>query len=730
MGLDFDATDGYSLTGTDAVRLGNGKVSFLTGDASDSATALDVQQSLMTRSVDVQNGRVGFDNTVPSVSSGRWCVLGADKNELAVDAIRVCELNMRSAVHRLEAQLSDPDVSVDLDRYAVGHLPYCTVQSMLVRSAASYAVDVQHFVTLPRSDFRLTDVKFSGNMIRVDTVDRGPDVRYILLADGRLSDSGLPYAAAVMYTMDDPTVTSMLGFEMLTQAGREVGGVATFGVEANYPSRIHALTCAATGHDFPDPRDVVMRCVIGTASLHTMEQVRLQHTVYWNKMWQSDIVLEPKTTATPEEFLRVQRVRRAIRESLYVVYSSVRSGASSLFNIVPPGRTSRVDANLMDATGEILAGDDLWIMPILTILNPSLARTIIEFRYRELEMATVAATQLGYSGAKYPSVSDDSVVSGNSFGMAWGPASNSKLYNTALIALHAWNYYRVTMDVQFLEKVAYPILHGVASFVASRASVSESNSNAYDLVAVADVSGDLLINESFNVFVARMALTCAMEASYVLNVPFDPAWNSVRNGLAFTFLNGDVPRGVPNPYLNFQEGIDAMVFPSILLPLVPVYLNDLSLGVLGNSGSITASMYENALRFALENSIDVESFSANSVVCACIAHLAYRVTSSGRAAEVLSDADLDFEGRLGAVVSRIVDREDGEVGLNDAAAFLLLVVSGLTNAFIKGGVSPGKFAYSQMEVNAINSHPMPSSWASITVRARSKVNVTINSVTT
>lgn len=716
--LEYGA-DGYLLSGTDPVMLGNGKVSFFTGDASNPGSALGVHDCIVTRSMDFSQNRILMDNTISSIQSGRWSVCKAQDNlrEIPVIGVSSCGLDMRTAIHRLECDLEDTDIRVQLERYATYHLPYCTMQSIQVRSGADYELQVKHYVTLPK-DFRLIDVVFSGNMISVSALD-GSTTKHIMLAEGRISDSGKPIAVGVMYTIQDPSVTTMTGFQMLSEAGREAGAAAVFQVTANYPCTLHAMTCVLTGHDFFNPRDSVMRCLVSIASTSTMAKVRLDHVAQWTSLWKNDVVIEPRYTISQQEMADVQKVRRALRQSLYVLYSSVRIGVSNMLNVAPS--LTVVDANLIDATGSVIAGDDMWIMPVLTMLNPSLARSIIEFRYQELMVAITTASQLGYSGAKYPSASDE-LSATTPYSVSWSSSANSRLYNTSLIAIHAWNYYRVTLDQQYLTKVGFAILSGIANFLASRASPNETNAYQYDFIGVTDVEGNLVINDFMDIFLAKFALNCAIEASFVVGVPVEQKWTDVKNGLKVEFVNDDANNGVPLPHMNFEESQDTFRFPSVLFPLFPLYFNDLCMTVFGSNQSFSVDMYARTLNFVIDRLTSMDFFSS-IIVCGCVASLAQSTLDLQEGINVLSGDT--FDTHMNNVLTHM-NADFSKLTPDKCAAFVAFFLSGFCGTHIKGGIASGKFAYSTLEIATAPTSIMPKSWEKVTFNGNGNVMNTMN----
>lgn len=735
--LEFDETDGYFLSGIDSVVLANGKVSFETCPI-EGASPFDVRNCIVTRSMDLSKNQVLLDNTVATPNFGRWAVSSAQdsNNEISISSVEKSGLDMRTAIHHVEAVLKDESLRVELDRYAVYHLPYCCMHSMQVTSSASYDLHVKHFVTLPKNDYRIVDVIFSGNVIATSTLD-GIGNRHVMIAQGRIADSGAPMCFGVMYTIDDPAVTTMKGFQMLSQAGREAGCVAIFQVQENYPCVVHALTCAMTGHDFPDARESVMRCLLSAASTSTPLEIRVDHVSAWSKLWEHNLILEPKYSITPDDMAQVQKVKRAIRQSLYTLYSRVRPGVSAAINI--GGSPTRVDPGAVDIDGSVLSGDDMWLLPALTCFNPSLAKSLIEFRYRELELATTAASQLGYGGVKYPSITDD-FTANTPYSISWSAATNSKIYNTALVGVHAWNYYRATADMQFLSKVGFPILNGVANFLITRSTIDPNDNNKYDLISVTDADGNLTINEVMNVFLAKLALNCAIEAAFVMNVPVYQEWMDVKNGLHVDFIS--VEQGIPIPFLNFDSNSDKFMFPGMLYCIFPMFLRDF-MQCLGNNEQVfNADMYRNMIVYSLDHmkEHDYEKWPRVTCIalCANLAYLARTITVNG-SIDVLYPPSpdtypWDFAQVFDIVLKTVGNVEDfTTLTLDNCAAFLLLITSGFMDVYIKGGIAPGMFAYSNMEIYAATSSVMPSTWQSLKLdrgKIRGSLNsyITINSV--
>ena len=61
---------------------------------------------------------------------------------------------------------------------------------------------------------------------------------------------------------------------------------------------------------------------------------------------------------------------------------------------------------ILDLDGSMLYEGDLWLVPLLLLLKPDIARTIIEYRYAALSTAKQLAASYGFEGARIPYIDD------------------------------------------------------------------------------------------------------------------------------------------------------------------------------------------------------------------------------------------------------------------------------------------------------------------------------------
>lgn len=144
---------------------------------------------------------------------------------------------------------------------------------------------------------------------------------------------------------------------------------------------------------------------------------------------------------------------------------------------------NRVGIGAKALTGEGYKGHSFWdtemfILPYYTFTRPSTARTLLEYRYRNLYGAHKKAEEYGFEGAMYPwecAWIDDGEVTPLYMGadVVTGkitPVLTGQLeqHISADIAYAVWQYYSVTKDQDYMDRYGYEMICDTALFWASR----------------------------------------------------------------------------------------------------------------------------------------------------------------------------------------------------------------------------------------------------------------------
>lgn len=182
------------------------------------------------------------------------------------------------------------------------------------------------------------------------------------------------------------------------------------------------------------------------AAFEGIDRLVSRHTAAWDELWQGDITIDGDLQAQQD-----------VHNMLFQLYSSVRDGYS--LSIAPMGLTST------GYSGHVFWDADLWMMPALLVLHPSLARQMVEYRIDRLDAARQHALAYGYRGAMYPWESSESGTEQTPVYALTGPFEH---HITGCVALAAWQYFCVSRDTIWLRDRAWPLLRETALFWESR----------------------------------------------------------------------------------------------------------------------------------------------------------------------------------------------------------------------------------------------------------------------
>lgn len=234
------------------------------------------------------------------------------------------------------------------------------------------------------------------------------------------------------------------------------------------------------------------------------DQLFLESKEEWLKYWEkSDITIKGN------DFDQM-----GIRFALYHLRSMVKVD------------DNRVGIAAKALTGEGYKGHSFWdtemfILPYFTFTMPQVARTLLEYRYKNLYGAHKKAKEAGYEGAMYPWESawiDDGevtpryigadVVTGKILEVLTGKIEH---HVTADIAYAVWQYYLVTGDQEFMDLYGYEIILDTALFWASRLEYNKLL-NRYEIndVIGPDEYKDHVNNNAYTNYMAAFNMRLAL----------------------------------------------------------------------------------------------------------------------------------------------------------------------------------------------------------------------------
>lgn len=271
-----------------------------------------------------------------------------------------------------------------------------------------------------------------------------------------------------------------------------------------------------------------------TSSVHSQDPVNqadrmLTHAVFqkdnwdahkraWEKLWESDIEIEGDQTA-----------QREVRSMLYHLYAFTSEGHAK--SVSPMGLSG------LGYNGHVFWDCETFVFPVLLILHPEIAKSMVDYRFERLGPAKDNAASFGYRGAMFPW---ESAASG---GEECPPRSLSGTFQhhvTADVAIAAWKYWLVTKDRDYLKDRIWPILKSTAEFWESRVEKDKNGAwHVYNVMG-ADEWARLVDDDTYTNGAAKLNLHYAILAGRELGMETPKIWKEIAEGMYFKKMQGGV----------------------------------------------------------------------------------------------------------------------------------------------------------------------------------------------
>lgn len=404
------------------------------------------------------------------------------------------ELNMQEASFRTSFDYSN-DATVSYTYYSLRHLPFTVLMDVTVTAKKDITISGSSVMEAPDA---LRDVQNYYNEI-----DR-PHVVISLLTSAAKSPTGKLLMCAsntflfpeqhgqeprVIHEMWDNNM-HLMKFSRKLKAGE------------TYTYSVAGSSITSAHHD--DPLNEAERLTI-YAKLEGRDRLLNFHRNAWKELWKSDIQIEGDAQAQQD-----------VRSMLYHLYSFAREG--SAMSLSPMGLSG------LGYNGHVFWDTELWMYPALLVMQPQIAKGLVEYRFNRLEAARRNAFSKGFRGAMFPWESAETGVEETPVWALSGPFEH---HITADVAIAAWNYYLVTQDRTWLRERGWPLLKETADFWASR--VERNGPGRYDIknVVAADEWAENVDNNAFTNAAAKANLNYATQAARVLGLSADPDWAHV-----------------------------------------------------------------------------------------------------------------------------------------------------------------------------------------------------------
>lgn len=415
------------------------------------------------------------------------------------------ELNMLKAYFSSKFDFEDK-VSVQVTYRSLRHLPFCVL--MDVEIAAHEDLNITTGTALQAPD-ALRSVQNYHNEIVVEggTID--------LLTSSAKSPSGrLDICASNALLFDDdqkPTIThEILDYNhqrMRFSKKMKKGEIFRFSVVSSMLTTAHQA----------DPLNEAERMTI-YASLQGRDRLVRFHEREWQKLWQTGDIQVAGDKQTQQD----------LRNMLYHLYAFTREGFS---NSLSPMGLSGLGYN-----GHVFWDTEIWMYPALLVLQPQLARSLVDYRFDRLDAAKRNAKMHGYRGAMFPW---ESAATGDEETPVWALSGPFEHHITACVAIAAWQYYCVTQDKEWLATRGWPVLEATADFWLSRVERDPDGVHHIRNVVGADEWAENVDNDAWTNAAAKANLMYAAKAAEVLEIEAHDQWAEVAASIpVLKFENG------------------------------------------------------------------------------------------------------------------------------------------------------------------------------------------------
>jgi trehalose/maltose hydrolase-like predicted phosphorylase len=406
-------------------------------------------------------------------------------------------LDMKKAVLTSTFDVKD-QLSVSYSIRALRHLPFTTLAQVKLTAKEDLEITPISYMEAPAHLFDVRNFYSEVDsphavLPLLSSIAKSPSGKHSVAASSSLIFSEEKGNEPRLVHSEHDQNRHSLKFNKFLKAGETY----TFSIVSSYTS----------SKQYQDPLNEAERLSL-YAALQKATQLIQQHEAEWEELWKSDIVIR-----------RDLQIQKEVRLALYHLYSFIRK--NSRCSISPMGLSGT------GFNGHLFWDAELWMFPALLVLQPELAKSMLDYRFDRLEAAKQNAQAHGYKGAMFPWESADSGAEETPVWALTGPFQH---HITACIGWACWKYYQATKDVRWLEEKGYPILKQVADFWTSRVERNAANGTCeINNVIGANEWLENVDNNAFTNAAAISVLKYATQAACELGIAPDPDWECVAN---------------------------------------------------------------------------------------------------------------------------------------------------------------------------------------------------------
>lgn len=664
--------------------LGNGKIAIIPSfDGSNC-----IETCYITENIDLSKK----GNTIATFNTGYALFENIQTTNESI------KLNMYNGI--LTHKIITNDIDIDNSMYVHYQYPFSTINTKSITPLNTNVSELSmvHEITSP----------FQNTVYTNQLISNGEAGSINIFCGEGETAAGKKVYVANAYIAENCQIDYM-GYNVYSnEIERGFNKIRISGLSPGQNSKVHVISVHMSTDDFVTPKYEVQNIILSMINTG-ISKLRSLHSNAWARNWLSDIQLLSTDNIPVQEEEKVAKIKMMIRLSLYHIYSLSREIISL---------DGAKNIGFIDIDGTLMTQSDLFLVPTLLLLNPGLAKSLIDYRYHTLKQAQHVAASYGFKGSKFPYEDD---VLGYKNSLYWVSNNTQTVYNTGLVSISVWNYFRVTLDNSWLNDFGYPILKNNANFIVSILSQDYNIENIYSIGGQ-----ESQLNNAFTNNILKYALKVAIEASYKLGYLVPVEW---KNALTKVVVPID-----DNTYIyKFDEDLVNKTSLNVMEPLflyVPYYDNEYVDYRVYNTVQKNQIMKNNLIYYSPLMSSAYSLNSINLVLQNIInfKYAQYNPSDSNR--NGIKDSLIDFINNKTSGVFSNFNKLSNTKPIFDvsvASAFIFTILQGISNMDIKGGITETNFYYEEMGIKHNIQAIMPEYWHQIRVIRDNQMYITYNS---
>jgi trehalose/maltose hydrolase-like predicted phosphorylase len=252
----------------------------------------------------------------------------------------------------------------------------------------------------------------------------------------------------------------------------------------------------------------------GRAANQGFDELRRENRIAWEELWEARILIDASE----------DRWQALADAAFFYLNSSVHPSAPSSTSIF--GLAKWHDYHYY--YGHVMWDIEAFSVPVLALVQPHAAYTLLEFRTQTLRAARGNAKLHGRRGLQFPWESGP--LRGEEVAPGAGRASWHEDHVTLDIAWAFTQYAHATGDHRFFVEEVAPVLYDVVEWIASRVTRVRGGFAWRQGMGIAERE-QASDNEAFTIMAASRVLDEAVACAERLGDPVPAAWTELRAGL-------------------------------------------------------------------------------------------------------------------------------------------------------------------------------------------------------